>query len=172
MGVLGVNSTKDTSTPELSPGEWMVALLGADNASPIFGKTAFVKQLFVLGKEVESQVDAKFAFFASRFGPYSSAFEPALTHLIKSGLVSEQRVPKAFFVEGARIRHDFSLTPKGVELANRILARIPESELEKITTYKRVLSTLGFWGLIHYVYTKYPEYTVFSELRPEEEPLG
>src|SRR5438132_1664841 len=71
------NNAHPPQVPDLTHGEWMLALLGADGCQPIRGKTVFVKELFVLGKEIAPQIEKKFDFFASKYGPYSAHFEPS-----------------------------------------------------------------------------------------------
>jgi len=152
--------------PGMEPADWMMLLLGADNGSPILGKTSFVKQLFVLGKEVISDIDRKFAFYPSKYGPYSRIFESALRDIMQRGWVTERRVMVGASEGSGVQRSDFMLTPAGVEVAENLLRRMPRDLRENINQYKRVMSGLGLWGLIQYVYSSYPEYAVLSELRP------
>lgn len=156
--------------PDLSTADWLAILLAADNSSPILGRTAFVKQLFVLGKEVVPQIDLKFKFFPSRYGPYSKRFLPSVRELVRRGLVTEERAEAASTDLEGVTRFDYYLTPDGVSAANEIVPTLPPGFAARITDYKRTLGGLGFWGLIHYVYANYPEYTVASEILGQEGP--
>ena len=166
MGTPGTHA--ELKLPERSTSDWLLVLLGADNGRPILGRTVFVKELFVVGKEVVPQVDLKFEFFPSRYGPYSERFPPSLRELLRSGLISEQKAPAASAELEGITRFDYSLTPDGVETASGLVAGLPPILFARISDYKRSLTSLGFWGLIHYVYANYPEYTVASELLESE----
>jgi len=154
--------------PELSTSDWMLVLLGSDEGSPILGRTVFVKLLFVIGKELVPQIDSKFGFFPSRYGPYSDQFQPSLTKLVFSGLVQETEAPAAHIDLVGISRYDYYLLSPGLARANELLKRLPGVLTKRISEYKRALTSLGFWGLIHYVYTNYPEYTLASELEGKE----
>lgn len=140
----------------------MIVLLGADGARPVYGKTIFVKLLFVVGKELFPELDRKFSFFPSRYGPYTRRFEPNLTKLKKRGVVKEETAPSQ--TAGGQIRFDYKLSAKGVEEFTDLLRHFQTEEKARIDEYKRTLSNLGYWGLLDYVYGKYPEFTVLSEI--------
>lgn len=156
--------SKQSSVLELSASEWMLCLLYVDNASPIRGKTAFVKELFVVGKELFRQVDRVFGFYPHRFGPYSKEFEVNLSKLIANGCISESSVRVYIDQQPDKVRSDYALLPRGLDEASRIVSRLSEMDRLRLAKYKRFLSNMGFWGLIHYVYSNYPEYTIASEI--------
>ncbi len=154
-----------TGIPDMSHADWLLVLLGADNGRPVRGRTVFVKEMFVIGKEVVQQVDEKFDFFPSRYGPYSAFFQPNLDALVSRKLVHEEEAVGLSRQFGGEARMDYSLTPNGSEAAAALRARLPAAIAARVDEYKRTLSSLGFWGLIRYVYSAYPEYTIASELK-------
>ena len=147
-----------------TPNEWMLVLLGADDAKPILGKTVFVKELFVIGKESIADIDDEFEFFPSRYGPYSRHFQPALDSLVREGLVIEKLCAGMTGEKSRQSRMEYVLTPAGKTVANSLIDRLPEETKLKIHKSKRILSSMGTWGIINYVYSNYPEYAVLSEL--------
>ena len=155
---------RTSEIPRLSASEWMLCLLNADHASTIKGKTVFVKQLFILGKELFEQVDRGFQFYPHRFGPYSRIFEDSLYRLIADGYVSESLARIYINQQPDKVRSDYALLPKGREEASRVISRLSDADRSKLDRYKRIMSSMGFWGLIHYVYSNYPEYTTVSEI--------
>lgn len=118
----------------------------------------------MIGKELFAEVDQEFGFYPHRFGPYSREFEQNLSRLIDKGYVSEALVRASPDQQPERVRSDFTLLPKGQEEASRIAGDLSEDDRVLLTKYKRLLSNMGFWGLIHYVYSNYPEYTMASEI--------
>lgn len=145
----------------LDPNQWLLVLLEANDAQPILGKTVFIKQLFVMGKELFSDIDEKFHFYPYNYGPYSSQFEHSLNQLIDEELIkvtfSDRETPD-------NRRYDYSLTPKGKKVAEQIFSKLPLESQKSVTRYKRTLTKLGFFGLLNYVYSNYPEYAVNSKL--------
>jgi hypothetical protein len=146
---------------DLKPTEWLLALLEANNAQPILGKTVFIKQLFVIGKELFTDIDKKFGFYPYNYGPYSLPFEQSLSNLIEDELVqvtfSEKELPN-------NGRYDYVLSPKGKIVAKQVFLKLSIESQRSITLYKRTLSKLGFFGLLNYVYSNYPEYAINSKL--------
>lgn len=155
---------EEARTLDFSPQEWMLILLGADNFSPIKGKTVFVKQLFVIGKELFPDLDRDFKFYPHRYGPYSGVFEQNLRALVEAGLVDETSNFIYTDTSPEKRRSDFRLLPPGKQCASSLLGRLPQAPRMELEKQKRVMSRMGFWGLIHYVYSNYPRYSVASEI--------
>jgi len=150
--------------------EWILIWLALNNQSPVRGKTAFVKELFITGKEKVPSIDQTFQFFGHRFGPYSKVFERNLSSLVSSEMMTETPNNESRGLDtDTPIRLDYTLTEKGVAYANELIEKIPPFERNVLGNWKRVLSKMGLWGLLRYVYSNYPEYTMSSEILLELE---
>jgi uncharacterized protein YwgA len=166
IGKMGPDRAKsELAVPEFDASQWIAIWLALDNQSPVRGKTAFVKQLFVISKENVPAIDRTFQFFPHRYGPYSKVFELTLTKMIRDGLVRETANQEFEGLTSTKApRLDYELTPQGTALAGQLVSKIPSPQRMTLDSNKRLLSQMGFWGLIHYVYNNYPEYAIFSEI--------
>jgi hypothetical protein len=156
-----------TDVPDFNASQWIIAWLALGNRFPIKGKTVFVKQLFVTGKELVPHIDHLFGFFPHRFGPYSFVFDSALKEVVEKGFV--EVTPHQESADDAPIRPprlDYRLSPAGEIEASRLFGKIPEESWIALEQYRKMLSRMGFWGLLTYVYSNYPQYTMFSEIDP------
>jgi len=148
--------------PRLTSTEMILLLLYSTN-KPLYGRTLFMKELFLLKEEVlknhygnESLEDLHYVPF--RFGMYS----------FKIGKLVEE-LEFAEYVErrGKKNTRDesFALTEKGREHARELLDRIPEDVLDKVRLCRTGWDELGTDGILRYVYQHYPQYTDRSELK-------
>ena len=160
----------------------------------IGGITRLQKLLFLLGKEENLKlVGDKFEFSPYKVGPYSARLYDDLEFLENLGLVESQVVSAASDEEAAEfdqlnfddlINDDerytgentragdayeerrYRLTDKGLQHVQKILAK---GEFQPIADgIRKVKSRFGSHSLsdlLFYVYTKYPEMTVESEIR-------
>ena len=136
-------------------------LLYANKDKLIRGRLMFVKQSFLLSKEIIPQLDEKFEFFPAHFGPFSKVFATKVDKLIQEGyiktIVSEDNI--------GNITHKFSLTDIGKEAASRSFNKLPESYKNIIIRKRKGWDQLGYFGIVRLVYTKYPDYTINSKIR-------
>lgn len=154
--------------PELSPSDWLVVWLSLGGQNQIRGKTILMKQLFVITREVIPQAIPSFGFYPHRFGPYSSVVEESLNHLSAEGLIevaehTENRVENVWSTADPK-RYDYFLTSLGRTKAEGIGGKIPADTIQSLVKHKRLLSRMGYYGLLSYVYRTYPEFTSASEL--------
>jgi uncharacterized protein YwgA len=147
---------------KLNQSEWLLTLLYADNNAPIKGRTMFVKELFVMSKEDAPNIEEVFNFEPNKYGPYSSSFQNILTNLVKNGLVIEEHLSEE--ENEGNERYDYSLTKTGEMHAQTVRKKFSDKEWAILDSKKRMMERMGLWGLLHYVYTSYPDYTVRSEL--------
>ena len=163
-GRVSAMSAAKSGLPDYSTSDWLLLWLAIGEPKEIRGKTVFVKQIFVIAEEVIPQLLQKFNFYAHHFGPYSKEFETALQQLVRMGMIDERMQADAEGIFSTSARHDYILTPKGEVRAVELSRGIPPSMAERLGQYKRLLSRMGYFGLLSYVYATYPEYTTMSEL--------
>ena len=155
-----------TAIPRLEPSDWIVLWLSLDGLNRVRGKTRLMKQLFVVGREVVPQAFESFGFFPHRFGPYSQVLENALGNLQERAfisVVSHTDSPENVLTTDVK-RYDYILTDLGQERARTVLSGMPDDVVQSLVRHKRVLSKMGYYGLLSYVYGNYPEFTTMSEL--------
>jgi len=124
---------------------------------PVTGKTRLVKMLFLMGKEVDvnNLVDSKM-FLPYKYGPYNEQIDGAIEELEGNELVSRTGSPQRF-----------ELTLEGAKLAKQVWASLSEAQKQRLFLLKKQYSRMPLSQVLSYVYNKYPEYTVASEIRDE-----
>jgi len=147
---------------ELTPEDAILILLYANKNKPITGKLMFVKQAFLLAKELIPQLDKKFKFYPANFGPYSKIFARAVNDMVEKELIK---------LESKTDNKDevfrFSLSDEGMKRAEQSFEKLPDDLKLKIIRKRKGWDQLGYTGIVRFVYTKYPEYTIYSEIRGE-----
>ena len=156
---------KNNILNELTVEDAVLILLYANKDKPIRGRLMFVKQSFLLSKEVIPQLDEKFEFFPAHFGPFSKVFATKVDKLIQEGYI------KTILSEDdlGNITHKFSLTDIGKEAAFHSFDKLSEIYKDIIIRKRKGWDQLGYIGILRLVYTKYPEYTVNSKIRDKVE---
>jgi hypothetical protein len=155
----------------LPPGEQKTVLLllyapgeTGGYAEPITGKTRLMKEAFLLDQEGRS--DEPFIhpgpFIPYKFGPFSVKVAAALEDLHNMGLVDSSK--------GDDTTTRFVLSVEGRKEAGELWAQLPPDARKDLLVVKSSYNGQPLTSLLHYVYSKYPEYTVESELR--EQLLG
>ena len=158
-----MSANNSSNQVSLTCEEWVLALLYADNCSKIGGKTVFVKELFLLGKEVFPDIDNKFGFMASDYGPFSIAFQISLNALISKEQVEQKTYPSA--IDNLKNRNEYELTETGKQIASKVFDMLPIESRRTLTFNKISWRSLGFWGILRYVYLNYPEYATKSRIK-------
>jgi len=149
-------SILDTITIE----EWILILLYAQKDKPITGKLMFVKQAFLLAKDVFPSIEEKFKFYPASFGPYSKEFAKSVNKLIEKGDISLE-VKK----EGDNEIYRFRLSKNGEEIIKNTFNKLPDEYKKIIQRKRRGWDQLGYTGIVRLVYTKYPEYAIASKIK-------
>ena len=134
-----------------------LCLLYVDGQFPIEGMTRFEKLIFLTKEEVlkkGKEEVREFTFEPDRFGPLAVELYDELDFLKSSGLVS------------ATPQNGFEITESGKRyFETKVKARISPKVMEKIEQVKERWAKQDLSELLKYVYQKYPDYTVKSEIK-------
>ena len=153
--------------PDLTPEEWVLAFVYAGNPTDpqsikVGGKLLFVKEFFVFVKEVKPDLDKIFDFIPFDYGPYSFKLASTITQFVDE-LVLDIEV----FQVRSGYRYDYSLTTKGIDLARNAYEKINPNIKSRLEKLRLDGDKAGYSGILHYVYSKYPEYTSASKIKEE-----
>jgi hypothetical protein len=134
------------------------------HGEPIQGRTRLMKESFLLDQEGRSDEPLLHVgpFIPYKFGPFNVKVLTAIEDLEIMGLV--QKDP------GDEMTATYRLTPRGRSEAQTLWSQLPPDARKDLVVIKAGYNGLPLTRLLHYVYSKYPEYTVESELR--EQLLG
>lgn len=169
----------------------MIGLYRDGVTGELGGITRLQKLLFLLEKEAGIKLDENgFDFSAYKAGPYSSKLYDDLEFLENLGFLNSEIVGEATEEESAEVdalnfedlispeideevgyadayvERSFNLTPKGKEKIEILIKNGDYSPI--IDGIRRIKSKYGNYSLsdlLYYVYSKYPEMTVESEIK-------
>lgn len=159
-----VDQSRAQSFSHFQKEDWLLVVLFAHHPSPVRGKTRLVKELFLLGMESIPEIEKAFSWKPHIYGPYAPEIYQVLEELQSRDLIHvEMERPNSVFVDEDSIRYDYSLTPKGLELARDRWNEFPTGKQEALKQVVYLSNRLGLLGLLHYVYTTYPRMAVASE---------
>ncbi len=136
----------------------ILSLIYANGKFPIRGKTVFIKQVFIIAKEIEPEIDPVLEFYPYQIGPYSTVLARMLNVWIREGIISADKVGRDWI---------FTLTEEGERIVKEFIAQIPSNQIDQISKMKSTTSEWGTQGILDYVYNRYPEYAITSRLRRE-----
>ncbi|MCG3256408.1 MAG: hypothetical protein KAU62_09995 [Candidatus Heimdallarchaeota archaeon] len=152
-------STRDMSTKEAAIiDKWIYALLLSNNNEPIKGRIRFTKEFFLIAIEHVPELLEASQFFAHHFGPYSTRFAERVNQLKKS-----QQHITAIYKNGD---WEYTLTPLGLEVANRQTEGIGielQKTISNIKSRNKKLSLKELLKEIYLHYSKYAERAPFHE---------
>ncbi len=120
-------------------------LFSEANADPIYGRTAYEKELFFIAENNEDIKDAA-EFEPYLYGPHSDSAENSLSNLISYGLVRESN---GFY----------SITESGKEISSMIKDDPQGIDVEHIDEIKKVLNNFSTDEILLFTYVLHPEYT-------------
>lgn len=148
-----------------NPEGWVLAFFYAGNPSnpetiEIKGKLLFIKEFFVFVKEIKQDLDEFFHFIPYRYGPYSFELVSIMDKLINRGLISAITTP----VQSGE-RYDYRLTQQGIEVARGLYNNVDHDTKIRLEKLRADGSKMGYFAVLRYVYSRYPEYTVSSKIR-------
>lgn len=155
--------TQGHNIQNLTVEDALLIMLYANKNKPINGKLMYVKQVFLLVKEILPQLDNDFKFYPANFGPYSKVFAQEVNRMINEGIISVERLSRENDEESFR----FFLNEEFVERARQSFNKLPDNLKFKIMRKRKGWDQLGYTGIVRFVYTKYPEYTIYSKIREE-----
>jgi len=148
-------------TPHRS--DWILALLYVHNRKPIKGTVRIMKELFLFKERVKLDKKVKigefYTFIPYDYGPCSFQVYHDLDVLKKRGdVVALERPDKHYEV--------YLLTEGGEYRAYRFLKSHHSSVMKTLDQVKKEVNDLPLYGLLSYVYEKYPKYAKKSVFAP------
>lgn len=163
-------------TVKLSKPELVALLLYAPGQTKhigekIIGKTRLMKLIFLLWKEGKfDEISQKTTFKPYKYGPFDAEVYDAIEALEELGIVEENQESKEMEeYEDIGESYDadtiYKLTPIGIAKVKRIVDELPADVMRKIVNYKTIYNHKPLVEILHYVYSKYPEYAVLSEAK-------
>lgn len=153
-------------------------LLYAGKQAPIRGAIRLQKMVFILKHEykVSKRSFTALLFKAHRFGMYSAGIQDDVIMLMNLGLIDTDRDEYALdFIENEdqdiQQPVEYRLTSKGVQFVEKIIVETKKQDpertakiLEACEDVKAKFNGVDVKDLLRYVYQKYPEYIVKSEI--------
>ena len=142
------------------------------------GRTMVQKRLYFFEVLTEERLTGRnFGFSPHYYGPYSSLVSVELDSLVASGLVEgKANVTGLSNVFGQVIRHDYSLTEEGQELADAVLREYPSAaeEFDRITATPvgRNISEISAAAKVHFVVSSRKREISESEISEAAQRLG
>ena len=141
---------------DLTAKNFILLLLDADNQKPIEGKLFIQKEMFLIVKEVCTELENELNFKAYNYGPYSQQLVNLLEELEENSFIEIDRFDD---------NNEYKITNRGrQELKNKTFS---DNIKRKIHNLKVGSNKLGYKGLLRYVYFTYPEYTENSIIKNE-----
>lgn len=139
---------------DLTAKDFILLLLSADNQKPIEGNLFIQKEMFLIVKEVYTDLEDELNFIAYNYGPYSQKLVDLLEDLEENSLIE---------IDKSDGNNKYQITDSGSEyLKNKTFSDDVE---RKIHNLKAGSNKLGYKGLLRYVYFTYPEYTENSKIK-------
>ena len=155
------NLINNTNFENISEKDGIFILMCANKEKPITGRLVFVKEIFLLAKEIIPQLDSKYQFFPADFGPYSTIFANTVDELLNKKLIKVEYMVNSF----GEPLHRFSLTNNGIIEASKSFDKLSNQLKNTIIMKRRWWDHLGYTGIVRLVYSKYPNYTIYSKIK-------
>jgi uncharacterized protein len=152
-----------TSAPPAEQKAVLLLLFAPGNTGgygePIEGRTRLMKEVFLLDHEGHSDEPLLHVgpFMPYKFGPFSVKVLGALDDLANLKLIT--------VTPGDEWTTRFALSDDGKREAKTLWSQLPPDARKDLLVVKSSYNAEPLTSLLHYVYAKYPEYTVESELR-------
>ena len=136
----------------------------------IVGKTRLMKLVFLLLKEMglEENMTQEPSFEPYRYGPFDAEVYDALDALEELGVIEE--IPHRDMESGEEemleqydAKTTFRLTEFGLSRVKDLARRVPKDVIERLVKAKIIYGKMPLMQLLHYVYSRYPEYARLSE---------
>lgn len=141
----------------------VLVILGAQD-KPVHGRTLLMKEVFLLYEQVLKDRSSDPKFVKYRLGPYSFHITDLLRTLALDGVLERHGSTNSR-------SESFRLTPKGTEMAEEVMKKMPDSERRLVSAKRMGWDQLGVRGILNYVYTKYPEYKEKSVVKKRYEDV-
>jgi uncharacterized protein YwgA len=137
----------DENSPALAT--FLLALLHANNQSPIKGNIMLMKQAFIIVKEIAPNILQEVDFFAYKWGPYSDDVAEVLTYFLEKGLMK---------ISSGR-KKSITLSSHGKKVAAQAYLRISPEMVEDIENLKKTTEEVGLKRFLEFIYVNYPIYS-------------
>jgi len=127
------------------------------NREPIEGRVRLMKEIFLLDREARSDEPALHIgpFVPYKYGPFNVRVQAALDDLVTSELI------RFAGPEPGRI---YSLTNSGADETRVQWQQLPPTARKDLFATKSRYNGVPLLKLLEYVYSRYPEYAVHSEI--------
>ena len=139
---------------------------------PVVGRTRLMKMVFLLLKEgeLEKQFALPTKFKPYKYGPFDSEVYDAIEALKGLGIIEEKSLREVFeFPEDIDEAYDpdteYKLTSVGIAKVQKIANQMPQDVMRKMSNYKMNFNEKPLVEILHYVYSKFPEYAKLSEAK-------
>jgi len=156
------NRVSKDSKNLISLDELILITLAAQPDKPIYGKTMFMKQIFVIYEEIfKNKSDFRIQdgeYYPYKFGPFSDKVVDTTNDLVWSGnmeIINPRKNAGAVY----------KLTPNGVIRGKILFNSLPKNYQDDLKEYRMELDELGNDGILNYVYHKYDQYTIKSTIK-------
>jgi len=146
---------------------FLLFLLKVNNNEPIVGITRLEKLMFLIISEVlkDTQLNGNYYVFEPyKYGPFSSGIFDDVQLMEDMGYITREKLNEG--------QTKFVITGKGIEKIDDIMHKFPENirkYLEKIQNEIAIIksekNSISLRKLLSYVYQKYPEFTINSEIK-------
>jgi uncharacterized protein YwgA len=109
------------------------------------------KVLFLLGKELPSEVGSDFYDFSPyNYGPFDRAVYTDASMLSLTGCVAVTKSPGGY--------NEYSATPDGLQMVCKLKTELPPRAVAYVESVVDWAQSLSFSELVRAIYSKYPEY--------------
>ncbi len=133
-------------------------LLYVNPKRPICGRIMLVKQVFLAIKEIFGDKNVENPKFVPyKYGPYSFLLGSTLSNMRYDGVIQ---------IDGKKntASEKFLITDKGIEIVKIKFDNISKKKQRRLVEKRKGWDQSHRKGMLNYVYNKYPEYTVHSEI--------
>jgi hypothetical protein len=138
----------------LEPRDWLLFLLALEDAALALDPVRIQKGLFLLSREAPVELGEVYQFAPYDYGPFASEIYVDVARLVEDGLAIGEEVP------GYTWRR-YRATPSGLRRAQELVAHLTPQQQEALRylhAAKRDVLPRSFQQLLHYVYSRYPEF--------------
>jgi len=160
-----IKAKKGQTKPKFSFADLILLLLYSGYEKPIYGKTHFMKEVFVFKHEVfaEKEMAQQIVFAKYHFGMFSEVVENIVDDLIFGNYIE--------LIRNSKGRGDISikLTGKGLKYTKPMFESFSPSKQEELKIKRRALDS--HLDILNYAYQTYDDYLEKSKLKNRYKPI-
>jgi len=180
MNILGLTNMLSKAKFVISKPQLIALLLYVQGpkgqiGEEVVGKTRLMKLVFLLLKEVglEENISDDSSFEPYKYGPFDSDVYDSIDALKELHVVKENPAEKREMKEDEDEDEDesydanttFKLSDFGISKVKELVERTPREVVDKIVKVKTIYGGMPLVELLHYVYSKHPDYARLSEAK-------